>query len=87
MKTCKLSGLFLPAADKGTMSGVKSNNRMSQSAGSNKELAGKWVVKVILLIIIVYILSTKPHWLPVLLKELTEGTGYQLSSNSILLRH
>ena len=56
------------------MAGLKSNNRMSQSARSNAELAGKWVVKVVLLITIVYVLSTKPAWLPVLLKELTEGT-------------
>ena len=71
------------AAVKDTTAGLKSNNRMSQSAGSNAELAGKWVLKVVLLIIIVYILSTKPAWLPVLLKELTEGTEHSAFDNSL----
>ena len=59
------------------MAGAKSNKRINHSAGTNAELAGKWVLKAVLLIVIVYILSSKPKWLPVLLRELTEGmTSY-----------
>ena len=64
---------FLCAAGKKTMEKVKSNSRMSQSAGSNAQLAGKWVLKMALLVTIVYVLSTNPKWLPELLKELAEG--------------
>lgn len=58
---------------KATKAGAKSNNRINHSAGTNAELAGKWVLKAVLLIVIVYILSSKPKWLPVLLRELTEA--------------
>ena len=55
------------------MTRVKSNNTMGQSAGSYRDLAGKWILKVILVLSIVYILSTTAHKMPVLIAELAEG--------------
>lgn len=52
---------------------VKSNSRFDQSAGSNIQLAIKWTAKLVSLLVIVFLLTRKADWMPVLLIELAEG--------------
>lgn len=53
------------------MKKVKSNNRLEHSAGTKSTLAGKFLLKMLLMAGIVYILSN--HQLPALLGELAQG--------------